>query len=159
MEASAQMTRIPPWEAMLIRLLLDSEEACQELGPLLEKGGLLSELVAGTIVRTLLGMVASGATPDMASLTDRLEENQQRALAQVVFNTGGVAKANIFDEGPFTIADVKHRIRDLERLLLEKRRVALQQSIQEARKLQDDNRAVELLREWRELDKELGRLI
>ena len=150
LKAPAEMGRLPSWEAMLIRLLLDSEEARQELGPLLEEKGLLSELEAGTIISTLLGMIAGGSIPDMASLEDRLDEGQQRVLAQVVFDK---------EARPVSIGEINTYISVLERKRLQRQRASLQRRIQEAQKLQDGQMTVELLRQQRELDKELSRLL
>jgi DNA primase len=143
-------SRVPSAEAMLIRLLLDSEEARQEIGNLLEQKELLEELESRTIVSTLLGMVAGGSTPDVASLTDRLEEGQQRLLAGVVFDN---------EAKPVSIGEINTYIAVLERKRLQRRRLRLQQRIQEAQKSQDSSLALDLLRQQGELDKELASLI
>ncbi|MBF8305477.1 MAG: primase [Acidobacteria bacterium] len=143
-------SRVPNAEAMLIRLLLDSEEARQEIGNLLEQKELLEELESRTIVSTLLGMVAGGSTPDVASLTDRLEEGQQRLLAGVVFDN---------EAKPVSIGEINTYIAVLERKRLQRRRLRLQQRIQEAQKSQDSSLALDLLRQQGELDKELASLI
>ncbi len=149
-KAPQDLDRIPSGEAMLIRLLLDSEQACRELGPLLEGKGLLGELELGTIVATLVGMISAGSETDMASLTDRLDESQQRILAKIVFDK---------DARPVTIEEISAYIGTLERGRLQRRRIGLQRQIQEAQKLLDQGRVVDLLREQQELDKELRRLL
>jgi DNA primase len=150
LEVTTEMGRLPSWEAMLIRLLLDSDEARQELGPLLEEKGLLSELEGGTIISTLLGMIAGGSIPDMASLADRLDESQQRILAQVVFDK---------EARPVSIGEINTYISVLERKRLDRQRASLQRRIKEAQKLLDEKTVIELIRQQHELDKELSRLL
>jgi DNA primase len=148
--APAEIDRIPSGEAMLIRLLLDSEAACRELGHLFEEKSLLGELELGTIVATLVGMIAGGSAPDVASLTDRLDEKQQRILARIVFDR---------EARPVSIEEINTYVGSLERRRLQRRRAGLQRQIVEAQKLQEEQRVVDLLREQRELDKELGMLL
>ena len=147
---SSEMNRIPPWEAMLVRLLLDSEEARRELGPLLQERDLLSELDGGTIIATLLGMISAGITPDMAGLVDRMDENQQRVLAEVVFDK---------EARPVSIEEINTYINALERKRLQRARLSLQMRIQEAQKMQDGRLVIELLLQQKELDKQLGTLL
>jgi len=147
---SSEMDRIPPWEAMLVRLLLDSEKAREELGPLLQQKDLLNELEGGTIIATLLGMISAGSAPDMAALADRLDENQQRVLAEVVFDR---------EARPVSIGEINTYINALERKRLERARQSLQRRIQDAEKMQDGRLAVELLQQQKELDKQLGKLL
>jgi DNA primase len=149
-ETPTAASRVPSAEAMLIRLLLDSEEARREIGNLLEKKGLLEELESRTIVSTLLGMVAGGSTPDVASLADRLDEGQQRLLAGIVFDN---------EAKPVSIGEINTYITALERKHLQRQRLRLQQRIQEAQKSQDSSLALDLLRQQSELDKELASLI
>ncbi|MGH9662609.1 MAG: toprim domain-containing protein, partial [Bryobacteraceae bacterium] len=143
-------SRLPNAEAMLICLLLDSEGACQEIGNLLKEKELLEELESRTILSTLLGMVAAGSTPDVASLADRLEESQQRLLAGVVFDN---------EAKPVSIGEINTYIAALERKRLQGRRLRLQQKIQEAQQSQDSSLALDLLRQQSELDKELAGLL
>ena len=149
-EAPTTASRIPNAEAMLIRLLLDSEEARKEIGNLLKTKGLLEELESRTVISTLLGMIEGGATPDLASLTDRLEESQQRLLAEVMFDN---------EARPVSIEEINTSILALERRRLQRQRVTLQQKIQEAQKSQDSQLALDLLREQSQLDRELANLI
>ena len=44
----------------------------------MRKGALLLEVLVSIV---MLGMVAGGSVPDVTSLTDRLDEGQQRLLA------------------------------------------------------------------------------
>ena len=150
MKAPSGAARIPPAEAMLIRLLLDSEEARQEVVSLLETKGLLPELESEKIVSTLLGAIAAGSAPDLTSLADRLEEGQQRLLAEVIFDR---------EARPVSIEEVNTYTSALERKRLEKQRSMLQRKIVEAQKLQDAELAVRLLQEQSELDKRLTRLL
>ena len=149
-EAPASGSRIPNAEAMLIRLLLDSEEARQGMGNLLEEKGLLEMLESRIIVSALLGMIAAGAQPDLASLADRLDESQQRLLAEVVFDN---------EAKPVSIEEINTYILALERKQLQRQRLALQRRIQDAQNAQDSRLALALLREQSELDRELANLI
>lgn len=149
-EAPATGSRIPNAEAMLIRLLLDSEEARQGIGNILEEKGLLEMIESRTIVSTLLGMIAAGAQPDLASLADRLEESQQRLLAEVVFDN---------EAKPVSIEEINTYILALERKQLQRQRLALQRRIQDAHNAQDSRLALALLKEQSELDRELANLI
>ena len=142
--------RIPAAEAMLIRLFLDSEEAAREFGPLLEEKELVGELALSPIIATIVGMVSAGTVPDMASLSDRLDEDQQKVLARIVFDK---------EARPVSIGEISTYIGSLERGRLERRRSALQRGIIEAQKLHDNQRTVELLREQQLVDKELRTLL
>ncbi|MBI1955632.1 MAG: DNA primase [Acidobacteria bacterium] len=141
---------IPPAEAMLIRLLLDSPQARQEVAPALENKQLLEELEARTIVAPLLAMIAEGFEPDLVALTERLGESEQRVLAGVVF-----AK----EARPVSIGEISTYISALERRNLEKQRLALQKRLQVAQKSQQSQQVVQLLQEQNELDKKLMELI
>ncbi len=149
-KAPAAASRIPNAEAALIRLLLDSHEARQKTAPVLEEKGLLELLESRTIVSTLLGMIEAGDTPDLASLADRLEEDQQRLLAEVVFDS---------DAMPVSIDKANAYILALDRKRLQRQRQALQRKIQDAQRSQNPQLALELLGEQRELDKELANLL
>ena len=149
-EAPKSGSRIPNAEAMLIRVLLDSEEARQGIGNILEEKGLLEMLGSRTIVSTLLGMIAAGAQPDLASLADRLEESQQRLLAEVVFDN---------EAKPVSIEEINTYILALERKQLQSERLALQRRIQDAQNAQDSRLALDLLKKQSELDRELANLI
>jgi len=149
-ETPAAASRIPSAEAMLIRLLLDSEEARKEVGKLMKEKGLLEELESRTIVSTLLGMMAGEAAPDLASLADRLEEGQQRLLAEVMFDS---------EARPVSIGEINTYILALERRRLQGVRLGLQRKIQEAQQAQDQRLALDLLRQQSELDRELANLI
>ncbi|OFV97379.1 MAG: DNA primase [Acidobacteria bacterium RIFCSPLOWO2_02_FULL_61_28] len=150
MQAPATGSRIPNAEAMLIRLLLDSEEACKDIGNRLENKGLLEELEGRTIVSALLGMIAGGSIPDVASLADRLDESQQRLLAAVVFDN---------EARPVSFGEINTYILALDRKRVQRQRLSLQHKIQAAQKSQDSQLAIELLREQNELDKELAKLL
>ena len=143
-------TRIPSAEAMLIRLLLDSEESRQEVVPVLRQKDLLSEFEAGTIVSALVGMIEGGSAPDMASLADRLEEAQQRLLAEIVFDR---------EARPVNIDEVSTYVLALERKRVQRERVSLQHRIQEAQKQSDGQLAMELLREQQHIDRRLAELL
>jgi DNA primase len=150
LKAPSEINRVPSAEAMLIRLLLDNEKACRELGPLLEEKSVLQEFELSTIVETLVGMIQAGSVPDMASLADRLDESQQRVLAQIVFDK---------DARPVSIEEISTYIGSLERGRLQRLRLSLQRKILEAEKSGDPQKAVELLQGQAKLDKELGRLL
>ena len=142
--------RIPSAEAMLIRLLLDSEESRQEVVPVLRQKDLLSEFEAEKIVSPLVGMIEGGGAPDMAALADRLEEAQQRLLAEVVFDK---------EARPVNLEEVSTYILALERKRMQRQRVSLQQRIQEAQKQSDSRLAMELLREQQGIDRRLAELL
>jgi DNA primase len=155
LDAPKEMGRVPHSEAMLIRLLLDNEQACQELqsrlpGSLLEDQTLMQELELGPIVSVLMRTVQSGAVPDIEMLSEQLDEGQQRILAQVVFDK---------EARPVSLEEISTYMVTLERRRLHRQRLSLQRKIQEAEKARDSQRAVEMLMEQRELDKELARLL
>lgn len=149
-KAPAAGSRIPNAEAALIRLLLESQEARQRILPLLQEKGLLELLESRAIVSTLLGVIEAGGTPDLASLADRLEEGQQRLLAEVVFDR---------DAMPVSIDEASIHIFALDRKRLQRQRQALQRRIQDAQKARNPQLALDLLREQSELDKELANLL
>ena len=120
------------------------------MGNLLEEKGLLEMLESRTIVSALLGMIAAGAQPDLASLADRLDESQQRLLAEVVFDSGAM---------PVSIQKISTYILALERKQLQRERLALQRRIQDAQNAQDSRLALDLLKKQSELDRELANLI
>ncbi len=142
--------RIPSAEAMLIRLLLGSEEARQEVVPVLRQKNLLPEFEAGTIVSALVGMIEGGGAPAMASLADRLEEAQQRILAEIVFDK---------EARPVNIDEVSTYILALERKRMQRERVSLQHRIQQAQKQSDGQLTMELLREQQDIDRRLTELL
>ena len=142
--------QLPSAEAMLIRLLLDSEESRQEVVSMLRQKDLISEFEAGSIVNVLLGMIEGGLVPDMASLADRLGEEQQRLLATIVFDK---------EARPVTIYEVSTCILALERKRLEGQRMSLQRRILEAQKQQSGQLVMELLQQQRDLDVRLRELL
>ena len=86
----------------------------------------------------------------MASLADRLDEGQQRLLAEVVFDN---------EARPVSFGEINAYILALERKRLQRQRLSLQRKIQEAQRSQNSQLAIDLLREQNELDKELGKLL
>ncbi|MBI4442777.1 MAG: DNA primase [Acidobacteria bacterium] len=150
LEAPPGVTPIPKAEAMLIRLLLDNEEARPEITSLLETKNLLPELELGKIVSALLALLGSGSVTDVTSLADRLEENEQRLLAAVLFDK---------EARPVTIGEISTYIAALERKSLEKQRTALQGKIKQAQNAQDAQLTVQLLQKQKELDRQLAGLI
>ncbi|MBI2816649.1 MAG: DNA primase [Acidobacteria bacterium] len=154
---SQQMVQIPPAEAMLVRLLLENRDACGEMSKLLEEHALMEELELQGIVSTILGMNSGGSAPDMAALSDRLDEPHQRLLAQIVFDK---------DARPVSLYEITSYINSLERRRLQRQRSTLRRQILEAEKLHDASRYVELLgqldtvfRREKELDTELDTLL
>lgn len=149
-EAPAGASRIPGAEAMLIRLLLDQEEARKQVASLLEDRQLLEELECRVIITTLLGMLEEKTPPDVTSLADRLDEGQQRLLAEVLFDK---------EARPVSLDEVHPYILALERKFLHKQRLSLQRKIQEAQQAQNSNLTVELLKQQSELDRRLAMLL
>ncbi|HEY7680167.1 MAG TPA: DNA primase [Terriglobia bacterium] len=143
-------TRVPSAEAMLIRLLLEDEQARNEVPVLLERGELVEEMECAPIVSGLLGMIASGVDADLTALADRLPESQRRFLAEVAFDK---------EARPVSHSEISAYLGALERKRLLRLRGALQRKIQEAQKSQDSKLAVEFLQEQRELDRKLAELI
>ncbi|MBI4460547.1 MAG: DNA primase, partial [Acidobacteria bacterium] len=118
---------IPPAEAMLIRLLLDSPQARRQIAPALESKHLLEELEFKGLVVPLLNMIAEGYEPDIVNLAERLGESEQRVLATVVFDK---------EARPVSHSEIDTYISALEKKNLEKQRAALQKRLQEAQKAQ-----------------------
>ena len=117
---------------------------------MLENKELVLELESGAIVSALLGMFAAGSVPDVSSLADRLEENEQRLLAQVVFDK---------EARPVTVGEISTYLKALERRSLERQRLFLQKRIREAQRSQNPHLAMELLKQQNELDRRLANLL
>jgi DNA primase len=149
-EAPSATSSVPTAEAMLIRLLLDNGDSQQKIAKLLNDRGLLDMLEARTLVSTLLGMLAAGEPADVTSLADRLNGDEQRVLAEIVFDKGGK---------PVSIEEIETYITALERKRLQQQRLALQRKIQDAHKAQDSRLALDLLRKQSELDRALANLL
>jgi hypothetical protein len=102
------------------------------------------------IISSLLSMVESGRTIDLAGLADRLAEREQRLLAELAFNR---------EARPVSRDEVDSYVFALQRKRLLRQRGQLQQRIQEAEKARDSRLAVQLLEEQRQLDRKLGALL
>src|SRR5262249_10891151 len=83
---AAAGARIPSAEGMLVRLLLEDEQARQRIPVLLERTDLVEEMECAPIVAGLLGMISAGENPDLTALSDRLGQPEQRLLAELAFN-------------------------------------------------------------------------
>ena len=145
-----RFSKIPAAEAMLIRLMLEDQAACHEIRALLEQGDFVEEMECREIVSGLMGMTAAGAEPDLTALSDRLDEAQQRVLAEVAF---------LKEARPVSISEVSTYIFALERRRLQRMRESLQRKIIEAQKAKDHRMTVELLQDQRELDRKLAELL
>ena len=111
---------------------------------------LVEEMEYASIVSGLLSMVAAGAEIDLAGLSDRLAEREQRLLAELAFNK---------DARPVSRGEIESYMYALQRKRLLRQRGQLQRRIQEAEKVRDSRLAVQLLDEQRQLDKKLGALL
>ena len=149
-EPPGGLVRVPAAEAMLIRLLLEDEQAREEVAALLTGEDLVEEMECAAIVSSLLSMAESGRTIDLAGLSDRLAGREQRLLAELAFNR---------EARPVSRGEVESYMFALQRKRLLRQRGLLQQRIQEAEKVRDSRLAVQLLEEQRELDKKLGALL
>ncbi len=149
-EPPGGLPRVPSAEAMLIRLLLEDEQARAEVAALLTDEDLFEEMECAAIVSGLLSMVESGRAIDLAGLSDRLAEREQRLLAELAFNR---------EARPVSFGEVEGYMFALQRKRLLRQRGLLQQRIQEAEKVRDSRLAVQLLEEQRQLDKKLGALL
>jgi DNA primase len=149
-EPPGGLTRVPSAEAMLIRLLLEDEQAREEVALLLTGEALVEEMECAAIISSLLSMVESGRTIDLAGLADRLAEREQRLLAELAFNR---------EARPVSRDEVDSYVFALQRKRLLRQRGLLQQRIQEAEKARDSRLAVQLLEEQRQLDRKLGALL
>jgi DNA primase len=148
-ESPVSKERIPSAEGMLIRLMLEEPVSRQEVLKLLQHRGLVEEMACKEIISELLGMLEEGIEPDLAALSDRLPEAQQRALAEVAFQ----------HTNPVSADEINTYVFALERRRLRRMRDALQRRILEAQKAQDHRMAVELLQDQRELDRKLTELL
>jgi DNA primase len=143
-------SKVPSAEAMIIRLLLEDEAARQEIPALLEEGDLVDEMECAAIVAGLLGMIASGAEPDLTALADRLDAAQQRVLAEVAFNK---------EARPVSVDEISAYVRALERRKMARQRDALQRRILDAQKSANQRLAMELLQEQSKLDRKMRELV
>jgi DNA primase len=150
LESSREFRRIPSAEAMLIRLLMEDGESHKALALELEERGVLDEFETSGVVSGILSMIRSGTAPDLNLLSDRLEESDQRKLAQIVFDK---------EARPVSSSEINAYINTLERQRFERKKLALRRLLAEAEKSGDVKRAVELLVEQRELDKEMVKLL
>jgi DNA primase len=142
--------KIPPAEAMLIRLLLEDEGSRPEISSLLEHRDLAEEMECGGIIAGLLGMMAAGVEVDVAGLADRLDDSQQRVLAELAFNK---------ESRPVSSSEIDSYIQALERKRLARQRGELKGRILDAQKAGNSKRVVELLQEQQELDRKLAQLV
>jgi DNA primase len=149
-QPAVTVSRIPSAEAMLIRLLLEDEQARQRIPALLEPGDLVEEMECAPIVAGLLGMISAGQDPDLTALSDRLEQPEQRLLAELAFGK---------EARPVSVDEIEAYIGVLEKKRLGRQRDALQRRILDAQRSGNNGLVVELLREQRELDRKLGELL
>jgi DNA primase len=79
---------LSPAERLLLRLLLENDEARREFLPRLERSEALAGSAAEAVVRALLAIETNSERLDIASLEARLSESERRVLSDVVFGEG-----------------------------------------------------------------------
>ena len=78
--------RLPAAEAMLIRLLLESEESRVQVLEQLHEQELVSEMEGATIIAELVASRGAGEPLDYVLLSERLDPARQRMLAEITFD-------------------------------------------------------------------------
>jgi DNA primase len=149
-EPATVASKVPPAEAMLIRLLLEEEAAREEIPALVDRSDLVEEMECAAIVSGLLGMILGGGAADLTALSDRLSPEQQRILAEVAFSR---------EARPVSVSEIRSYMNALGRTKLQRQRDALQRRILDAQKEQKIQVVMELLKEQKELDSRLRELV
>jgi DNA primase len=141
--APAETSQLRPAERLLLRLVLENEEARTRLLGEVQSGGLMEMLTSAGVFRALCAMRASGETFDVMSLQGRLDEAGRRH----------VAEALLCDESePPDLAHGEAAIEALRSAARQERRKALQKQIQDAEKAGNLPEALRLLREKQQLE-------
>jgi len=148
--ASAGMSRIPAAEAMIVRLLLENEQARENLPGLLHERDLVGEMEAAPIISGLLGMIENGDPVDFTNLVDRLEPSPQKALAEIAFDS---------EARPVSYGEIDAYLNALECKRLQRERQKLQQIIRERQPAGDAVEIRTLLEAVQQLDRKLRNLV
>ena len=127
--------QLKPVERVLLRLLLESDEARRELLGALEQSEALADLAAAGIFRAVAAMSAAGERFDMSALEARLSEADRKLLAAVAFEAAGSP----------TLDDGRRALEALEAATWQVRQKALHKQIQEAQKVGNVEEALRLL--------------
>jgi len=140
--AETVRVQVNPAERLLLRLLLESEEARRELLGPLQDSSLTAGLATVNVFRALAAMAETGEPFDFAALEARLGEPDRRLVSQLVLAEGGRAP------------DLEHgraALRALQDAVLQAEQKALHRQIQEAQKAGNVEEALRLIERKRNL--------
>jgi len=140
---AAALSPLKPAERLLLRLLLEDEDARRELIEPARRSGVTEDLAAARIFRALFALADSDQPFDVTALEARLEEADRRILSEVLF--AGAVLASGREQG-------QSALEALETAAAEARQKALHQQIQEAQKAGKLDEALQLLRLKQELE-------
>jgi DNA primase len=127
---------LKPVERVLLRLLLESAEARDELLPAVSASESLAAMGSANIFRALASLAAAGERFDLAALEARLGEADRRLLAAVAFDASA----------PPALEDGRQALRALEFAAQQARLKALHRQILDAQKSGNLEEALRLLR-------------
>ncbi len=144
------LRRIPVAEAMLIRLLLEDEQARQQVPILLEEKEIVDEMELGSIISALLEGLPTGSAPDLSAISARLDGPEQQVLSRVAFED---------DARPVSLSEINSYLQVLVRKRLHRQRSDLRTEIQSVQQEGRNEQLVELLQRQRELDRRLAELV
>ncbi|HYM10908.1 MAG TPA: DNA primase [Bryobacterales bacterium] len=131
-------------ERLLLRLLLENEDARRQLLGDLESSGVIEESAAAGVFRALVAVRDSGEPFDIMALEARLEERSRRLLSDVLM--GDTSELPDLEHG-------RAALRALEAGSRRARLKALHKQIQEAQTAGNVEEAIRLLRVKQELEK------
>jgi len=141
--ASIPQPGLKPAERVLLRLLLERDDARAALLGEVEQSGALDEMASAGIIRALSALCASGERFDVTALEARLSESDRRTLAETVFADS--AELPDLQQG-------RSALQALEASARQARQKALHKQIQEAQKSGNQQEALRLLRLKQEME-------
>ncbi len=138
--AAPAARRLSPAERLLLRLLIENQEARAEMLEAVERSGVTAALPSSAIFGALFAVISGGERFEVGALEARLTEADRRLLAEVVFDPGAAPE----------LEPGRAALRALEEQDWRSRRRELQKQIQEAEKaghLEELRRLMQLKRE------------
>ncbi|MEX2300381.1 MAG: DNA primase [Bryobacterales bacterium] len=133
-------------EKLLIRLLLESPEARQEMLAGVYKIAMEQQLPSAPIFEALHAVESAGGPFAFSAVEGRLEENHRQAQSQILFER---------DQPPCTLEEGRQAYAALERKALEKNLIDVRRAMAEADKNGDRQECVRLLQVQSELKRRL----
>ncbi len=134
-------------EKLLIRLLLESPEARQEMLANVHKLASEQQLPSAQIFAALHAVESEGAVFSFSAVEGRLEENHRQAQSLILFER---------DQPPCTLEEGRRAFAALERKALEKNLIDVRRAMADAEKSGNREECVRLLGVQSELKRRLG---